>query len=510
MLGQILLGLLAGVAAGVVLLALGVRGKRINRHPVCRDCRFDLDGVYPGVITCPECGAGLKRAKAVRSGQRRRRPVAIAAGALLVAAPGLGLCALALGAMAGADLNTYKPVGLLMWEGRNAGETSAAAAVAELVDRMTAGKLTAAQKGSVADAALKVQADPRRTWRDGWGDLIERARLDGTLSDEQVQTFRNHAPVLTYEARARVRAGQPIPVVVSLREARIGPTTALMSSVVLAEATMNGAPMKRARPVSSQWPWSAGLIDSPHIGWLQMYGAGSQWGMRGANGSASALFDLPSEAAPGARSIAVVLAVDTRVQGMNLQINWGADPDWKSPSVRRHEAALAIEVLPADAPGVELVAPTEEMTRRVHAALNPTMSWVHDLNGTPQAQQQFSMTDLPLPVAYDVIWRQGEREWTVGSITSGKTADQAAQMYGMENTRHVFGPVNGLAKASVDIVLRPSPGAAERTTDVFRIYNGEIVYKGMDVQWHDGSGGVTITPSSGSILRSLMRALTGG
>jgi hypothetical protein len=43
--------------AGLILLVLGVRGWRIDDHPVCRRCRFDLVGVYPAIGACPECGA---------------------------------------------------------------------------------------------------------------------------------------------------------------------------------------------------------------------------------------------------------------------------------------------------------------------------------------------------------------------------------------------------------------------------------------------------------------------
>ena len=53
----LLFGFLGSMLVGAILMILGVRGKRINDHPTCRDCRFDLSGVYPGVVTCPECGA---------------------------------------------------------------------------------------------------------------------------------------------------------------------------------------------------------------------------------------------------------------------------------------------------------------------------------------------------------------------------------------------------------------------------------------------------------------------
>lgn len=66
-----LLALLLLLIAGVVLLGWAWRGRRVDDHPVCRKCRFDLYGL-PEPEACPECGAALGGAGAVRIGNRRR------------------------------------------------------------------------------------------------------------------------------------------------------------------------------------------------------------------------------------------------------------------------------------------------------------------------------------------------------------------------------------------------------------------------------------------------------
>ena len=43
---------------GVIHLFIAVRGKQIDDHPWCRQCRFDLFGLRP-LVTCPECGYDL-------------------------------------------------------------------------------------------------------------------------------------------------------------------------------------------------------------------------------------------------------------------------------------------------------------------------------------------------------------------------------------------------------------------------------------------------------------------
>ncbi len=64
----------------IALLVVGLRGYAIDRHPLCRKCGFDLTGKPETSTRCPECGADLSLAKAIRIGHRRRRRGALAAG----------------------------------------------------------------------------------------------------------------------------------------------------------------------------------------------------------------------------------------------------------------------------------------------------------------------------------------------------------------------------------------------------------------------------------------------
>ncbi|HYO10382.1 MAG TPA: hypothetical protein VER17_15540 [Tepidisphaeraceae bacterium] len=59
---------LAVATGALVLLVLGMRGRRVDDHPVCRRCGFDLVGPPGGTATCSECGADLvDRRRAVRA-----------------------------------------------------------------------------------------------------------------------------------------------------------------------------------------------------------------------------------------------------------------------------------------------------------------------------------------------------------------------------------------------------------------------------------------------------------
>ncbi len=71
-------------SVGLLALAIGLRGRRVGTAAHCRKCRFDLTGVYPEHLICPECGAGLEEPRATRTGRWVRRQKMLVAGVLLL------------------------------------------------------------------------------------------------------------------------------------------------------------------------------------------------------------------------------------------------------------------------------------------------------------------------------------------------------------------------------------------------------------------------------------------
>jgi tRNA(Ile2) C34 agmatinyltransferase TiaS len=53
------------IVVGISALVRGLRGRRIDDHPLCRRCGFDLTGKPETSTRCPECGSDLRRPRAI-------------------------------------------------------------------------------------------------------------------------------------------------------------------------------------------------------------------------------------------------------------------------------------------------------------------------------------------------------------------------------------------------------------------------------------------------------------
>jgi hypothetical protein len=227
---MMLLGILVAAMA-VVLLIFGFRGKTVDQHPVCRGCRFDLEGLYPKITTCPECGAklggmdedhGTARENGVRIGNRERRRGVIALGAvLLVLAVGVSVVA-----TSAANWDRHKPLAVLSAElrymvGRD-DPVRAEAIITEILGRLTADKLDAARLDTLVDHALKVQADDDAIWLDAWAQLIESYDEAVGLSNDQLFAYLKAGSKITITVRDAVRIGDEILVGLDFAPARIG------------------------------------------------------------------------------------------------------------------------------------------------------------------------------------------------------------------------------------------------------------------------------------------------
>nr|HRJ49266.1 hypothetical protein [Phycisphaerales bacterium] len=528
--GIAVLLLLAACVTGVVMLWYGLRGRGINDHPVCRWCRFDLDGVYPESVTCPECGAGLKRQGAVRVGVRRRMPTFIAAGILLATLPlaPMGMVAWAL--VTGANIDSYKPLGLLLWESRVSDPARLDALAAELAARAMAGKLDPGQYRRMVDQTLAMQGNTRRPWRESWGDLIERARLDGVLTAEQEARFRSQAAVLEIETRSTARAGAYVPVRIRLKEARVGSGMRMACSVVVNGARVAGKQARWERPASGPVsvlgePILAGeeaatfmLTGSRAAGLGGMFFVNQQ----PSRGEVTVL--VPADCSPGDTTLELELqraVTDASGGGVLAMINGRLRATGRS-SVRTpvEVTSAPVRIVAAENQAATAIPATKPMSAHLAQALRPSRvtlgsDLVSDLffGADPfatagQASASFMVNGVSVPVAFEVWCRAGGREWKLGELHSGSRPDADGDPFGAQRIfrsmttitlngrtitrssssgddadgRRVAGPWEGGDAVEVDLILRPVSAIAERTIELESYYAGEIVIAGVPVE----------------------------
>jgi hypothetical protein len=231
--------LLVGVAAlGALLVALGRRGRRINDHPQCTWCGFDLHGVFPGVATCPECGAGLLRKhgpRTVRVGVRVRQRGMIVAGvvALVLATLPMGLIGYA--AVTGTAIAKHLPLGGLELLVRFGGQARADEVANELTDRMVRGTLDAGQTARAVEMAIAYQGDATREWTRAWADLLERCRLSGLTAAQEGLIVAQALAKLSVRlvTRPKVARGAFVPVDIEPGPARLATDQQVQVHVVL-------------------------------------------------------------------------------------------------------------------------------------------------------------------------------------------------------------------------------------------------------------------------------------
>jgi len=192
----------------VVIAVKAWRGRRIDDHPICRGCGYDLH--ESAGETCPECGADVTKPHAVRIGNRRRRPALLAASVALLLTSLAGGGVVLYVAVTGLDWIQYKP---FPWTLRDAAARAGRVNepnVMELQRRLTTGTLTSAQMDKLSLAALDVQGDRAIAWPYHWGDVLDHLLAQAVLSPAQVARCLEQGLNIDFKIRPVIRLGRTV------------------------------------------------------------------------------------------------------------------------------------------------------------------------------------------------------------------------------------------------------------------------------------------------------------
>ena len=432
---HVILTLPAVVALGSLwLIVWGWRGRRLDAHPICRRCGFDLFGLPLGRRVCTECGNYLNQRFATRFGNRRRRWRAIVLGA-----PVLALCLTWFGAIAWVvvrevDVNRYKPVWWLAREMDGTDVAARASALRELRDRVRAGVLSKDQVNALVDRGLAAQADAARPWTGSWGEFIEFAEGVGSVTLGRWHGYVREAIASSVEVRARprVRRGDRLPAQIVFKPARAGPGLSISYQRTMEIAGTPVLPSALAR--RGVRPAAASPVTDRLLAFPSAYE-----GLR-----------------EGAQEMTVVIDPRVQLAGRFIPL----------PPLRIHATW-------------ELVGPEVQTVRIVHdAALRDAVQQSAHVVNVERAgdwlivEARLGRAPPKLALAYELIIRAGGREWGGTYVT----VDPGHSGWVYEQVQ-----ATGLASDRIDVLLRPSSEAAARTVDVQDILGGDVVFEDLSV-----------------------------
>lgn len=465
--------LLTTLAVGIVVFWLGWRGRRIDRAPTCRSCAFDLTGVLPDGKTCPECGAGLARPRAVRTGNRRRLWSVAAAGLLLTLTPLgiLGLSAYTL--LTGGSLVSYMPVPLLLAQASHGNETAVAEAGTELLARLHANALSDAQAASIVDSILEIQADPSAPWHESLGDIVETTRIASIIDKQTFQRFLNQAIVLGIDTRPAVAVGDPVPIRVVKLQERIGSISGLRAifsfgAFQLGETELDlvHVPGFRGEPRNAD--------ARPNTVMFTAWGTASNMTSAGASPQTVARATLHPPAT-GPHTLTVRYRVEGQEYVMGRSPAFGTDP---SRSVQA-SVSLPIRIVPEQERRLELIPASDELHTRLVRDVGVSLRVVARGPAEGMVYLSFDFTRLPFALAHEVLLVQRGAELPIGHVVRNATTAAAPVGSGLFAIE-VGVPVT--EEHHVTVVLRPNPMLATGTVEITEMYGGEIVFDHVQIE----------------------------
>ena len=481
-----LVGVAAGVAGlvlGLLALVVGWRGRRVDDHPVCRRCGFDLFGRPAESTACPECGANLARRRAVRIGRRQRRRGLLACGAVLLLVSFVPLGAIGVRRARGFEWQAHKPARWLLRELDSSDTAVRDAARAELMRRGAAGALDGTDvPAELWERALAAQADTSKPWDDWWGGVIENARMRDRLPQPLWERYVRQAYPLELKVAPSVRRGEPLPFGVAPGRRRAGK---LLDVWKVDAAAWQLGPLAGDRPRAPRIEGTMAPL-APFVG-------------NRSHAASPLLAGRTRRPAPTAFPGANRRGIRLRELGVFTPHMLDALGDGE------HELRLNLELLVRDLRGVaagrrwrterivvpvaatvtlnptEFVALEQDATRA--AALHAAVRVVRCAHGPPRQAGAFLVAaefELQIAVAGPaealacrVFVRRGPELWEVGTLACEEGARRTITV--------MHGALPDVLGDRCDVVLRPSVTVA-RSAGLMEAWGGELVFRDVPIE----------------------------
>ena len=249
----VLFGAVVGFAVGMMFLILGRFGKRIDHHPICKHCRFDLIGSIEQSEKCPECGRDIRNPRAVLDGHRRPNRILILISIILLIGS-IGGFALEIVPMSRSmDWIRIKPTSWLIADIHGNQPVQQSASANELARRIRTGSIGDDTTRELVTPALGKQADRSIPWSVGWGNILDEAIAKELLTAEERRVYLEHAVSLVLDARYEADEDEKTFLVIgfSTGSLRIGSGARYSLSAVVTNVVVDGKELQVADTATS-------------------------------------------------------------------------------------------------------------------------------------------------------------------------------------------------------------------------------------------------------------------
>jgi len=449
----------ATMLTGVLLIWLGWRGKRLDDHPLCRKCGYDLSGSVGDDGTkaeaCPECGAKLATRRAVSLGNRRRRPRMIVIGVAMLIVCMFGSSGGGYVVYQASLKPANRPTWLLVIQAR----WHDTRVLDALVDRGHMGMLSASDYQALTPTVLRIQGDGQKVWDKRWGDLFEQAMAAGHTSDADVERYARNIidHVVKLEMRDRARRGIKFTVGKAYGHPRVAHGSDL--ALYYEHQEFGLGPVTKPPPT---WPKRAQemrLGRNTHNGEL--------------GGYVDAYEFTPAEWAQIPSGPVLFW------QDIDLAIRQGPKNRRKTLYYTKHRMEQTIEIVPRDQVVVPAVTDAGYETR-VKRAVKLTAARMKPRWKAPGQQLELSFQFRPVLVgqAYDVMVDDGHGNEKVMTF---RLDPNRAMDWGMTAFGQHDWPGRALRSGTITVTLRPSRMVAYRDADLKSYWGKPIVFENVEV-----------------------------
>ncbi len=439
------------LALGLILFITGMRGRKVNDHPICRGCRFDLVGIYPGSSRCPECGKELD-GSAIRVGKRKRRPWLAISGAMLAVTSLLAGGSLIVIDNREYDWAYFVPTSWLIARIGDDESGTDGRIIGELYNRHEFGTLTQTQMDEIAAITLKRQADLSLDWHRRSGALMERLIAFNDISPTDASTYFEQIQVeivVQTVSKARTDATIPIAVAVTLDRTGFGD--------FFYEYTLNSLMIDDIAVARPEFQSERTRYQLPQLSWFDF--SDDKWRD----------LEITNWTLP------VPVGAHTIRTSWTMRAFNSIEDDAELLLTRELEASTPIEVVPT---GIPIILPVFNENL---AEVFMRSGWVESAQARHLGDDRVefdlelvSSGNRKIPISMQAVLIDGSQEWVLGSFAMRPAYDRERVT--------LSSILTGFESHNATLELRPDPELAEQMLGFDRILSNTISFE-VTIQW---------------------------